>query len=263
MSPLARSACACALALALAGAAAPATCAVLTGSRLALPVATAEEGGLLAQRVIDREWGLSEDSTYREVNVPGWRSEGGALALSALVPGSGHLYLGERSGWAYLLIETAGWVERSLSRHDADERDAAAQAFVGNPYDSTAGWSLSRYEAAGGANADYVERLWAGDRETYYRLLASDPGYVAGFGGISPSNEQVHFNGLRDERDSKLRLSRHMETLLWLNHLVSAIDALRAARIHNLPLKQQYQLRVSQKFRHGRPEFRAALVRRF
>jgi hypothetical protein len=54
-----------------------------------------------------------------------------------------------------------------------------------------------------------------------------------------------------------------MEALLWLNHLVAAIDALRVARIHNLPLKPQYQLRVSQKIRKGHPEFRAALVRSF
>lgn len=253
----------CAFALALACAGTPAAAAMLTGSRLALPVSTAPDGGLLAQRVIDREWGLSEDSTYREVVVPGWKSEGGALALSAIVPGAGHFYSGERSGWAYLLIETAGWVERSIATRSAGKRDDEARAFVGNPYDSTAGWSLTRFEAAGGGDTEYLERLWAGDRESYYRLLASDPGFVSGFAGVSPSNEQVRFNGLRSDRDSQLRLSRRMETILWLNHLVAAIDALRAARIHNLPLRQQYQLRVAQKIRHGRPEFRAALVRRF
>jgi hypothetical protein len=253
----------CALALALGCAASHAAAATLTGSRLALRAATAPDGGLLAQRVIDREWGLSEDSTYREVVVPGWKSEGGAMALSAILPGAGQLYTGERSGWAYLLIETAGWVERSLATRDAGRRDDEARAFVGNPYDSTAGWSLSRFEDAGGSDTEYLERLWAGDREAYYRLLASDPAYVAGFSGLSPSNEQVRFNGLRSERDAKLRLSHRMETLLWLNHLVAAIDAFRAARIHNLPLRQQYQLRVSQKIRHGKPEFRAALVRRF
>jgi hypothetical protein len=250
--------CALALALALACAGSRGDCAMLAGSRLALPVSTAPDGGLLAQRVIEREWGYSEDSTYREVVVPGWKSEGGALAFSAILPGAGQLYSGERSGWAYLLIETAGWVERSLA-----SRDAEARAFVGNPYDSTAGWSLTRFEAAGGGDSQYLERLWAGDREAYYRTLASDPAYVNGFSGVSPSNEQVRFIGLRAERDSKLRLTRRMETLLWLNHLVAAIDALRAARIHNLPLRQQYQLRVAQKIRHGKPEFRAALVRRF
>lgn len=255
--------CALVLLVAIGGAASRGRCATLAGSKLALPVSTAPDAGWLAQRVIEREWGLSDDSLYHEVIVPGWKSEGGATALSALLPGAGQLYAGERSGWAYLLIETAGWVERGLARRDADDRDDEARAFVGNPYDSTAGWSLSRYVESGGGDAEYLERLWAGDREFYYRELASDPAYVGGFGGLSPSNDQVHFNGLRSERNSKLRLARSMEALLWLNHVVAAIDALRAARIHNLPLRQQYQLRVAQKIRHGRPEFRAALVRRF
>lgn len=251
---------ACAVALACAATAAHA--AALTGSKLALPVATAPDGGLLAQRVLEREWGLAEDSTYREVDVPGWKSEGGAMALSALLPGAGQLYAGERSGWAYLLIETAGWVEHGIALRDADRRDDEARAFVGDPYDSTAGWSFARFEATGG-DPGYIERLWNGDRESFYRMLANDPAYVGGFGGVSASNSQVRLNSLRASRDSKLRLSRSMEALIWLNHVVAAIDALRAARIHNLPLRQQYQLRIGQKFRHGRPEFRAALVRRF
>lgn len=259
----ARAALAFALALALPACAACAGAATLTGSRLALPAATAPDAGLLAQRIIEREWGPSDDSVYTEVMVPGWKSEGGAMAMSALLPGAGQIYTGEAAGWAYLLVETAGWVQRTVASRAADRRDDEARAFVGNPYDSTAGWSFSRYQASGGGDTDYLEQLWAGDREAYYRMLALDPTYAGGFAGVNPSNEQVRFVALRGERDSKLRLTRRMETLLWLNHLVAAIDAFRAARIHNLPLRQQYQLRVAQKFRHGRPEFRAALVRRF
>lgn len=235
----------------------------LTGSRLALPAVTAPDGGLLAQRVIDREWGPSEDSTYVEVEIPGFKSEGGAMALSALVPGAGHLYLGEGSGWAYLLVETAGWIGQRLSVRDAEKRGDEMAAFVGSPYDTTAGWTLERFEAHGGGDADYLLRLWAGDREAYYRELATNPAYLGGFASANPSNELSRFVGLRSDRDSRLRLAGRLETLLWLNHVVAAIDAFRTARIHNLPLRQQYQLKLAQKIRHGRPEFRAALVRRF
>lgn len=248
---------ACAL---LAGAAGAAT---LTGSRLALPVSTAPGAGLLAQRTIEREWGPADDSLYAEVEVPGFKSEGGALALSAILPGAGQLYAGEGSGWAYLLVETAGWVGQRLAANGADDRAAAAEAFVGSPYDTTAGWTLQRYYARGGEDSDYLERLWAGDREAYYRTLATEPAYLGGFATANPSNELSRFVALRGERDDRLRLAGRLEKLIWFNHLVAAIDAFRAARIHNLPLRQQYQLRVNQKFRHGRPEFRAALVRRF
>lgn len=252
---------ACALALLLLVPAVHAT--VISGSRLALPSVTAPDGGLLAQRAIDREWGLSDDSSYTVVDVPGWKSEGGALAMSAILPGAGHFYVGERSGWAFLLVETAGWVERQLARRDADRRAEESHAFVGSPYDTTANWSLRRYRDAGNTDTAYLEALWSGDRESYYRVLANDPAYLPGYAGVNPAGTKLSYLGLRDARDSKLRLSRNMETLLWLNHLVAAIDAFRAARIHNLPLRQDYQLRFGQRLRHGRPEFRAALVRRF
>jgi len=250
-------------AFALAVATSPASAAILQGSPLALPVSTAPDGDLLAQRVIDREWGLSEDSTYNEVDVPGWKSEGGAMALSALVPGTGQLYVGAKSGWAFLLLETAGWVQHELASNAAADHDQEAQAFVGNPYDSTAGWSLSRYESSGGGDTDYLERLWVGDREAYYRALETDPAYVVGFTGPSPGSTQQEYAGMRDQRDDKLKMERRIEVLLWLNHVVAAVDAFRAARIHNLPLRQQYQLRVSQKYRRGNPEARVAVVRRF
>src|SRR5207247_2336461 len=41
---------------------------------------------ILAQRVIERSWGLSEDSTYVELSIPDWKSEGWAFLLSGAVP---------------------------------------------------------------------------------------------------------------------------------------------------------------------------------
>jgi hypothetical protein len=253
-----------AFALAFLAAAAGAGATTLTGSRLALPAVTSPAGGLLAQRAIDREWGYSEDSVYKEVDIPGYKSEPGAMAMSALLPGTGQLYVGEGRGWAFLLVETAGWIGRQLARQDADNGAGDITAFVGSPYDSAAGWSLQRYEAnGGGGDTQYLERLWAGDRNAYYRRIASDPTFTAGFSGADPAYSQAHYVGMIDGRDSKLHLAGQYEGLLWLNHIVAAFDALRAARSHNLPLRQQYQLRLGEKIRHGRPEFRAAVVRRF
>jgi len=97
----------------------PATGAELT-SRLA-PVTfrgSAEVPELwLAQRAIDREWGPSDDSTYRTVDVKGWKSEGLALALSSAVPGAGQIYTGEGSGWLYVVGEALGWAGRVITHH--------------------------------------------------------------------------------------------------------------------------------------------------
>jgi len=254
-----------ALAVLLLALAAPGAGAVENFSRLApqhyVPGSAAD--GLLAQRVIDREWGLAEDSTYNVVDVPGWKSEGWAMALSAAVPGAGQLYTGEGSGWVYMLAEAAGWTGRYLAVRKANRYDSQAAAFVGDPSDSTSGWSYARWQTYGGGDPGALERLWAGDREAYYMALINDPQYLSGFAGSQPEVTYTGFRDLRQKRDETLHRAVIVETALWLNHIVSAVDALRAARFHNLPLRQQYQLRVSERWRHGRPEMRAALVRRF
>jgi hypothetical protein len=217
---------------------------------------------LLAQRAIDREWGVSDDSTYRQVDVPGWKSEGLSLALSGVVPGAGQLYTGETSGWIYLLAEAAGWVERWDARRTADRRYDDVVHYLGDPSDTSSNFSFVRLRQNTGLDTATLEQLWAGDRDAYYRSLQQNAQYLPGFGG-RPADTFNHFDDLMGQHDGSLRRATLMEMLLWLNHVGSAVDALRAARFHNVPLRQQYQLELGQRMRHGHPELRAAVVRRF
>ena len=57
--------------------------------------------------------------------------------------------------------------------------------------------------------------------------------------------------------------AREAAYALWLNHLLAAFDALRAARLHNLPLQHDLELRIKSSWRGGAPDLSAALVRRF
>jgi hypothetical protein len=253
------------LALALLAGAVPAHAAVEMTSPLALPMRPAghAEDGLLAQRTIDRSWGLSEDSTYHEQDVPGWKSEGFALALSGAVPGTGQLYSGEGSGWLYLLAESAGWVGRVLQRRRADQHFDDLVRFVGDPTDSSSGFSFERYSARTGSTADDLLMLWSGDRTAYYHALADNPSYAEGFSGAAPSDQYGRYTDLMTTHDAAMRRASIIEGALILNHIVSAIDALRVARVNNLPLREQYHLELAERWRHGRPELRAAVVRRF
>lgn len=217
----------------------------------------------LAQRAIDREWGASEDSLYRELEVKGWKSEGLALALSGALPGAGEFYVGEGSAWMFLAIEAAGWFGRTTTRRKSDDLRAQAAAFVGDPTDSASTWSFARYEQQAGGNAAQLEALWAGDREAYYQALATDPTYRAGFKGGDPGITYESYRGLRDDMQDRRRQSRYYEIALWANHVLSAFDALRAARFHNLPLRRNIDLQLGAKMRRGDPTLRAAVVRRF
>jgi hypothetical protein len=228
---------ACALgALATAGTAAAA-------SPIAYPLlqAGAEAPRLeLAQRMITRSWGPSEDSVYVVVEVPEWRSEGGAMAMSAVLPGAGELYVGERSGWLFLFAEAAGWAAHLFLRNKADERRDEAFAYAGDPRDATSVWSIERWAEATQQDPAALEQLYAGDPDGFYEAIR-DPGYAAGFVG---DESRRLYESLQASADRRRRYARYAAMGLWLNHAISAFDALRAARIHNLPLRRNLQLRV-------------------
>ncbi len=219
----------------------------------------------LAQRVIEREWGISEDSSYVELEVPGYKSEGWALAMSAAVPGAGQLYVGEGSGWWYLLGEVVGWTGRELSYRKADRYARDAAKFVGNPYDTSSTWSFDRYRYYTGGATDRLETLWNIDRDAFYTSIERDPQYLSGYSGLQPEITFLSFRDLRDKRDQTLVRARYLETALIVNHLFAAWDAMRAARFHNLPLQQKSgtRLKLGERWGDSGPQLRAALVRNF
>ena len=234
------------------------------GSVLALPLV--EDAGkpvlVLAQRAITRRWGASEESTYVEISLPDWKSEGWAMALSGAVPGAGHAYLGETSGILFAVVEAGGWIARRHFESRNDRLRHSAVAFLGDPRDTSAAWSFVRWERLSGGDATEIRALYDGDREAFYSRIAHDPAYQAGWASrpIPPRDE---FRNFLDRADGMLARKRYATTGLWVNHLVAAIDALRAARISNLPLRRNLQLKVKAAGGLGTRSVTACLERRF
>lgn len=217
----------------------------------------------LAQRTLEREWGVSEDSAYRVIDLPGWKSEGLAMTLSGVLPGSGQLYAGEGSGWLFLAGEVLGWIGRTVTHRRGEKLEDEAIAFVGDPTDTSSVWSFQRYINRTGATPELLQSLWASDRRSYYEALSSDPAWLDGFAGNDPTNTYDSYRGLHESSQDRFRQSRYLEMALVLHHVVSAVDALRAARAHNLPLRRTIDLQLGGRLQQGHPTVRAALVRRF
>ena len=51
--------------------------------------------------------------------------------------------------------------------------------------------------------------------------------------------------------------------MLWMNHVVSAVDAFRTAHFRNIKLGPSLGLKVKSGWHHGTPEVMAAIERRF
>jgi hypothetical protein len=240
--------------------------AVLDGSPLALSLMGSgpQPELVFAQRSIVRSWGLSEDTLYHEVEIPDWKSENGALALSAVVPGAGQVYAGQRTGLLFTLAEATlafeGWYNRRRGR---DVRDEAIR-WAGSPDDSTSHFSFATYEQRTGLSADALRAIYVSDRALFYYLIARDDAWSegwsdAGSGGV----DRARFIGIRDDSEAHFRRSREFTGLLWVNHVAAALDALRAARTHNLPLRENLKLQLKSSWVPGHVGLRASLEGRF
>jgi len=217
----------------------------------------------LAQRVIDRDWGPSDDSTYRVVDIPGYKTEGLAMALSAVVPGTGQLYVGESSGWIFLLAEVVGWTGHIMVHDRAQSLSHDGANYVGDPTDSSSTWSFARYAAMTGSPATQLETLWMQDRDAYYQALATNAQFKDGFKGPDPIATYSTYQGIRQSSQDRFQQVHYLDVALLLNHVVAAFDALRAARAHNMPLKKNIDLKFGGRLNHGQPELHASLTRRF
>jgi hypothetical protein len=258
-----------AMALAMLAAMSPAATAdggALRGSSLALPLVTgtAKPELVLAQRTIERRWGPSDDSTYREVNVQGWKSEGGAMGFSFVLPGAGQLYAGERYGVLFMLGEALGIYQVFALLRSGDDWDNRARAFAGNPNDTTSTWSFRNYEQRTGSNAADLEQLYAADPSLFYYRIGADPALAPGWTDYSSGlSSRSTFTDWRDTAESKRKRSRAWRSALWINHLGSAIDAFRVARIANVPLRDNLHMHLKTDWSGDGPAMTASIEAKF
>ena len=232
-------------------------------SAFSMPLLTPESTPRLvfAQRAITRTWGPSEDSLYVEYEVPGWKSEGGAGGMSLLVPGSGQAYVGEGSWIVYALIEVVGWTANLVYSGQQEDKLDEAHAYAGAPTDTASAWSFQRWQVATGGDPDEIATLWAQDEDAFYQRIAYDPAYSAGWRSPTDQTRGVYLEPYDAAADAQ-RNARLAAGLIVVNHLVSAYDALRAARRHNLALRPNLGLRLESGWSRG-PSVKATLVRRF
>jgi hypothetical protein len=244
----------------------PVTAGAFQGSRLAVQRLHAdhlqEPTLIFAQRTITREWGLSEDSLYTVIEVPEWRSETIAAGLSAVVPGTGQYYVRKGSGFWFALVEAAAWTGHLVWREDADDARLTAAHFAGDPNASASNWSFDRWGSATSQDPGELRALHRVDPNSFYLLIGHDPHFAAGWAGASGETLGA-FQALQEQADDKRRRSRIAAGVIWLNHIVAAAHAFRAARLHNLPLQRNLELQLKPTWNGGAPGMMAVVEKTF
>jgi hypothetical protein len=217
--------------------------------------------GLLAQRSIEREWPALGDSGVSQPRL-GERSPIAAMAMSAVVPGTGQLYAGQASGLGYAAVEVAGWVSWALFKHNGNRLRNDAVSLAGVPADSASAWSFQRWESSTGGDASQLRGLYTADREAYYDAIGGDARYSAGW---NDGDAKARFEDLRRRSDRRFETARWTSAGLWVNHLVAAVQALRAVRFGNMnvDLPNHVELKARGGLHGGRPHLLVTLERRF
>jgi len=218
---------------------------------------------LLAQRAIDRNLGSTpQDATeYAVVEVPGWKSEGGAAAMSLVLPGTGQLYTGEKRGYIFLGVEAIALLSyATFSSKSADTRDDY-YGFVGDPNDPNSRFSFDRL--AGNVSLEEMARLrtvYEKDRAEFYDAVTLQAVYASGWGDPDERYDARALAEDSNQQDHRAEISLYA---LMANHLVSAIDALHIARLTNIALREDLtlKLKLNPGFSHGSYAF--SLIQKF
>jgi hypothetical protein len=223
----------------------------------------------LAQRAIDPEvaGGRSSGSAAPAEKEHGKRSPVLAGFLSAVLPGAGQMYNHDPLGYLFLGIEAAGWIARTSLHETGMTKDREFKRFADGH------WSWERYRdpnsgpcpegwghSDGGVYDSTLVFLYDTRRNDFYEDLGKIDLY--GCGWDDPDNRAV-YRDMRDDSNYFLRNARRAATVVFLNHLISAIHAARGAAAENRRLLGGMDIDLRWSASRAKPLASLVVTRRF
>lgn len=153
------------------------------------------------------------------------KSAGKAFLMDLALPGAGHLYAGNKRGWAHLGLEAAAWVTYFYyhDRGKDKERQYEAHADEHWSYDR---W-LTNSQASGTYSSDadsLIQYFQAHNKQHYYEDIVKLSTYAEGWD--DPASRDYN-RGIRNDSNDFLRNARYAVTASFVNRIVSSVDVLR------------------------------------
>jgi hypothetical protein len=185
-----------------------------------------------------------------------------AFLMSAALPGTGQLAEGRNRAFAYLGAEAFAWIAHFSWKDASRKKEQESEAFADRHWDY-ADWKehASDPECFGaippGLNeAELQEAILsqrASNADSYYASLSKQDGYRGGWDdfnceapdGLSANRRA--FSGMRQDSNDFLARARLATTFVFLNRIVSAVDAYRTARGARLSLSPRTHLELDVK----------------
>jgi hypothetical protein len=220
--------------------------------------------GLLAQRAI-RDRNEKKKRVEEEKKIAQEpKSPGKAFLFSVAVPGTGQLYQGANRGFVYLGVELLSWLAYASFHSSGKQKETMFEAYADNH------WDLERLMRAAAestcavtpdsADLARIEEFRQSNQQHYYEDIGKLETYACGWD--NPANRQT-YRQMRRESNRMLNNARHAETLAFVNHIASAVDAFLTARHYNRSLGQGIDMKIEMVADSRNPRGRVTFTRRF
>jgi len=180
---------------------------------------------------VESEAGVTEVA-YLEDEVGSQKSPGKAFVFSMLAPGSGQLYAGSKTGFIYLGVEAIAWTSsyflwKSGKQKEDQYMDYADDHWMFPEVGSQCG------DAYYDEKADSLIRyFYENDKGHFYEDIGKYQVYLCGW---DMGTLGIYLD-MRDDSNRLLKGSNYAIMAALVNHVISAVDALRLARNHNMRL---------------------------
>jgi len=161
------------------------------------------------------------------------KSTGLAVGLDLLVPGTGHLYAGYKSGFINLGVEALTWVTYFYYQDQGEAKENEYIAYA-DQY-----WSYERWLASGCAvctpesqEAKLIKNFQETNPQHYYEDIGKLSTYFEGWEDYDDevtldSQQRHYYYGMRNDSNNDLKNSRYALMVGFVNRIVATVDILR------------------------------------
>ncbi len=150
------------------------------------------------------------------------KSTGRAFLYNVLLPGAGHLYAGNKRGWAHLGAEGVAWATYFYYRERGNSKEDEYLAYADE------NWDYSRWiadcQCEGSPEDSLIVYFRANNKQHYYEDIGKLSTYEGGWRSPASRNS---YRGLRGTSNNFLKNARYAVVGSFVNRVVSAVDVLR------------------------------------
>jgi len=150
------------------------------------------------------------------------KSPGRAFLYNVLLPGAGHLYAGNKRGWAHLGMEGFAWATYFYYHERGTSKEDEYLAYADDHWDYSR-W-INSCNCQGTPEDSIIVYFRANNKQHYYEDIGKLVTYQ---GGWDVQTNRNFYRGMRGDSNNFLKNARYAVVGSFVNRVVSAVDVLR------------------------------------